>query len=644
MARHVRAIEKKDRSVVDATGQHFLTYVYDDDPVAAEALVQIIASDGQSVQYAPMFGYPETAATYSDGTSATYAYTTSTYVQKDSGLILDALVLETAQDTRAEGPMQSIKYSYADAVPAKFSGQVAAEQHYPDGIPVSSFTSDDARTTGTDTRGDGPSRVLFMEKIGKTPLLQWREDFNNVKENFHYDAYKYLDTYTDRGGAPTLYDNEFILGRPLTITHPDALDGNGPTTMVYHYSFDGVPDDAENPYYVYSVKDDNDHTTFYDRDTLNRITQIRYPDGGTETFEYNSFAQVTKHKRQNGYYDHAEYDSTGLLQTLWSPTLSATRPSNGPKTTFTYYDENSPWHDRVKDMTDPKGAFPGDPTHSLTYEYDKSFDASGVQTGTACSGRGLVTKIINPLTAADNGVRSFKTITYTRFGDKASETDETGRQTTYTYDDYRRLKTMTEPGQAPTSYDYTATGGQNPYSHTSKSWTTQTSPSGVVTTRTYDANLRVSRETAASGSAVAATTSYGYDANGNQTSVTDPRGNAGYPGYYNTTIAYDSRNRKTRETSPAPLNYMTSWGYDPVGNVTSISRPDGGVESKTYDEMNRVWTDTMPKGRAPAATFSTVTFTYNYSGTMATVKDGKDNLTTIQYNTNPDGLINGFDL
>ena len=72
---------------------------------------------------------------YSDGTSAHYTYTTSTYVDPVNPNQIDsAIVLATADDVRAEGPMQSIKYLYR--ANAKIKGQLLEEQHS-SGIRVS---------------------------------------------------------------------------------------------------------------------------------------------------------------------------------------------------------------------------------------------------------------------------------------------------------------------------------------------------------------------------------------------------------------------------------------------------------------------------------------------------------------------------
>ncbi len=287
--------EKRLKTVTDPSGQT-LSFIYN----ASGYLTQVVASDGQSVTYNPYFG-THSSATYSDGTSASYTYGSVTTRPDDAGMTRTYGVLETAQDTRAEGPMQSIQYTHNLSPAPKFGGEIKTEEHYPNGPIVTTFSSDDARQMGTDTRGDGPSRTFHMVKDGKVPLLQSKTDFDGVSEYFHYDAfYKYLDEYTDRRGAKTTYTNEKILGRPTIITRPDAL-----MPETYNYSFNGVPNDTANPYFVYSVTDGRGNTTYYDRDSKNRITTIRYPDTrATETFVYDPLlSRVTRHKLKNGFYE-----------------------------------------------------------------------------------------------------------------------------------------------------------------------------------------------------------------------------------------------------------------------------------------------------------------------------------------------------
>ena len=608
-------------SVIDPSGRS-LTYHYDPTNLF---LTSITASTGQSVSY-----NADGTVSYSDGTSATYTYAETHYKNSvcDKG-ICKPFKLATAQDVRAEGPMQSIRYTYLD--PGNFQGQVHEEQHL-SGLEVSRFNPTNGRgstsATNTENRGDGPQRSFYIVKSGNAHLLKSKSDFQGHAETYDYDNNKYLSAIHDRNGNPaTTFQNEPILGRPLVITHP-AGNGYAQSTRTYGY-LDPANPDPTNPYYVYSVKDDNEQTTSYQRDPVtHRILEVDYPDGATETFQYNSLGQVTRHKRKNGYYEFADYDATThLLTTLWNPIASSSHPVSGPHTSFTYYPLGHPWQDRLKDVTDPKG-------NMTTYEYDLAFDAGGNQTTIPCPGRGLVTKITYPAVAADGGARSSKAYVYDKYGNKLSETDEVGLTTKWTYDEYNRVKSVQLPGfSAKTLYDYTldrSDGGENnPMAHTDSFWTSEITAAGIETLRSYDENMRLATETTgASDPTIAATNRYHYDNNGNRDQVTDGRGAYLGDPTYTTSFRYDARNRKMSELDPA--GNQTIWEYDRNGNITEIDYPDGGIDQRTeYDPMNRLKTQRKLKD-APAQ-WSTTTFTYYPAGTLWTMIDGNSHKTTFEY-------------
>lgn len=629
--------------VTDPT-KRWLKFTY-----SGPVLQKVEASDGQSVIYAATGSGDSLVqtATYSDGTHATYTYVGTTTTNGGT-----TYCLKTADDTHAEGPMRSILYKYQAAPKPNFGGQILSEC-YPDGTAVSTYTHTD--TAISEQRGDGSySRTFTIIKDDNTPLMKDKSDFMLRKEYFTYDAFNYLDHFTDFRGNLTVYTNEEITGRPLTITHPASMTGApfsyGTSTTSYNYG-----PDPSIPYYVYSVTDERGKTTSYDRYPQNpvspdwhswkqRIKTIYYPhDAGdpvaTETFEYNGLGEVTKHKKTNGYYEHSFYFNTqtgdilnsSLLQQVSNPTLSSTTGSEW--TSYEYY-TSGPWVDRVMTMTDPRG-------NSITYEYDRKYDGSGA----ACAGRGLVTKITyeddkHPGESPTYTNGTTQLFTYDAWGNKTSETNELTKITTYGYDNYNRLTSVKLPDtalispQPPTTYDYTPPG-HSPYSHTTKSVTLETSPAGVKTAKAYDANFRLSVKTEGSQDpTIAATTRYDYDENGNQTVVVDPRGLSLADNDHKTTTIYDSRNRKTQLTTPPAISggasFVTKWKYDAAGNVIELYRPDQTpAEVKTYDAMNRLLSDRDPMLRS-------TTFTYYPSGTMHTVTDANSHTTTFVYN--------GFDL
>ncbi|WP_149824173.1 RHS repeat-associated core domain-containing protein [Streptomyces tailanensis] len=109
---------------------------------------------------------------------------------------------------------------------------------------------------------------------------------------------------------------------------------------------------------------------------------------------------------------------------------------------------------------------------------------------------------------------------------------------------------------------------------------------------------------------------FGYDARGNMTSVTDPKGVASEPdGDYTSTNAYDARGRLTSATDAGehttkfedhdPSGYprvivdalgnRTTTTYDVRGNVTEVEEADGATTTQTYDLFARPLENRRPK-------------------------------------------------
>src|SRR5262249_35384895 len=129
------------------------------------------------------------------------------------------------------------------------------------------------------------------------------------------------------------------------------------------------------------------------------------------------------------------------------------------------------------------------------------------------------------------------------------------------YDNWNRLVQdigATNPATQITQYGYDNQGNL----------TTITDPLGHVTSNVYDALNRIKQviDPAASGPGSAGTTQYAYDGLDQVTQVTDQRGLA------------------------------TGYTIDGLGNVTRLASPDTGVTSSAYDAAGNLSLQIDPRG------------------------------------------------
>ncbi|MCU7862764.1 MAG: RHS repeat protein, partial [Candidatus Thiodiazotropha sp. (ex Lucinoma borealis)] len=99
-------------------------------------------------------------------------------------------------------------------------------------------------------------------------------------------------------------------------------------------------------------------------------------------------------------------------------------------------------------------------------------------------------------------------------------------------------------------------------------------------------------------------TTYGYDTQGNRTSITNALGQATQitahdaagrpltilsPNNLTTILSYDARGRLTQQSlSDSVTTRTTLYGYDAVGNLTQVTQPDGSFLSYEYDPAHRL--------------------------------------------------------
>ena len=550
-------------------------------------------NDGRAVQYSyinrafspgtVIYAVLDHVVYYGDSTwTAHYKYQAPNNANNSNGIPL----LSTCDDPMYPGPMKRIGYVYktgtnGDGSAAAY-GQILSENYY-DGTTIGAAVTTLA-ITAANTRKETRADTHFRTFTYTSAKLTSATDFNAKSASQAYDTNGYISSVTDRNLHTTNFTCNALTGGLTQIQYP-LTQGDTPgqtqrPTVNYTYGSPSCNDvnnrDQNNPYYVCTATDEGGHVTQFTRDTSKRVTRIDYPDFGYETFSYagNTFGEVTSHRMTTGGTETFTYGATGLKLTYRDPYHATGNPS-----AWYQYDT----YDRLYGVTDALGSGSGDVDHTTNYAYNL---------------RGQLTLTTLPTDPVSPPTRHSILNTYNSNGDGTlvSVRNLLNLTTSYTYDDYRRVRSVTTPGHNTsliTSYYYDANGTGDNYTHTDSNVTYITLPSGNKTKAVYDANLRKTAVTVGFGTTDAATTSYGYDNVGNLTSVIAPNEQPNQPYYGKSTItAYDQRNRVMSVTDA--LQNPATFTYDTAGRKKIVTRANGQtITYDTFDAMNRVTQQTV---------------------------------------------------
>jgi RHS repeat-associated protein len=466
--------------------------------------------------------------------------------------------------------------------------------------------------------------------------------------SYGYNTSGNLTSVTDVGSGVTsfTYDTNHLL---LTITDPR---GHVVTTNVY----------------------DTGRRVTSQTDALSHATTFAYGLDGTVTIT-DPLGNVTvqQYNQTNGNLTSqtAGYGTTSAATTSYTydPTTNGVASMTDPRghTTNYTYDANG----NLLTVTDPL-------SHTTTYTYDSLNDPLTVTDPLSHTTTYTYDSDGNPLTASRllSG-STYRTTTYT-YGDSSnpgmvtSITDPRGKVTSYAYDSHGNLTQVTDPDGNVTKYGYDTAGRRTSMIAPSGN-ITGASPSQWTTTYAYNAFGELTSVT----DPLSHVTSYTYDADGNRSSMTDPDSNTTNYTYDNanrlttitradtTTLAnsYDADGNLTGQTDGAshttsysydplnrvasvtdPLSHTTNYGYDPNGNQTTLTNPSSGVTTDTYDNANRLTGISYDDGTTP-----NVTYSYDAAGRRTSMVDGTgttsysyDALDRLTSDTNGNGATIGY--
>jgi RHS repeat-associated protein len=215
---------------------------------------------------------------------------------------------------------------------------------------------------------------------------------------------------------------------------------------------------------------------------------------------------------------------------------------------------------RIVQVTDAVGV-------TTRYAYDKmgnrisQIDANGHTTRFTYDQIGRQTSRILPDGATE-------TFAYDAVGNVIRRTDFNGVTTTYTYDVNDRVTRRTYPDGISVTFTYTATGRRS-----------SVTDSRGVTTYTYDDRDRLIAKAVPEGW----TLRYAWDASGNRIALTADLGDQGE---HTTSYAYDALGRMTTVTDARGSVY--AYGYDAAGRPASLGFPNGVVTTYLHDAVGRL--------------------------------------------------------
>lgn len=309
-------------------------------------------------------------------------------------------------------------------------------------------------------------------------------------------------------------------------------------------------------------------TMAYDLEGL--LTRVTLADGTWVGFEYDSGQRVAATTNNVGERVEFGYDAMGNL------TGQTTKTAGGTTTK-----QLSQVNDELGRVRQLIGA--GGQTTTLTYDVEGNVVSSSDPLSRVT---GFAYDILNRQTSTTDALSGTATNEYDAQNMLSSVADQRSLPTSYVRNGFGDVIQMTSPDTGVTVYQRDKAGNA----------TSQTDARGVVTNMTYDALNRITSRQYPATPGENVTFSYDDASSGNKgigllTGLTDPSGTTSY--------RYDDRGNRVLETHiVSGQTYATSYAYDDVGRVTSITYPSGRTVTYAYDTAGRIAGITTKDGTA----------------------------------------------
>ena len=497
---------------------------------------------------------------------------------------------------------------YVYSIPAGTSSQqpflTAIRDAYGNTLDLG-YNSNVQLTTITDAQGD-----VYSLTYNSSGLVTNVADPFGRNAIFQYDTNKNLIQITDMGGywSSFTYDTNIFLNsisdergtwRIKTEPADGIVNGSNPypapgTAMWQNYRVtitDPLGQPAEYQYDGYS------YYSWY----ISPRDYVRYSSASLNN--YSSAAKtrynfITAGSGHWGEFSQITYPAGDYIQYGYDT-------STGDRTSVT--DSHSPAHTtrstynsvgRVTSTTDTK-------TNTTTFTYA----TNGVDLLSVSNGLGQILMAYNAqhdLVSLSDRLTNTTTFAYKTNGQILLQVDALGITNEFIYDASQRLAEFRRAGQSLERFTYDAAGRVR----------TRTDATGLTVTNDYDNLNQVVRVTYPDGRFE--TYTYSTCCPHLLDSVTDRGGRT-------TTFIHDVLKRLVQTINPE--GGITQFGYDANGNRTSLTDQNGNITTFSYDLDNRLTTKAYADGKG-------LTFRYDNGGLLTNQVNGRGISTTYAYDAN----------
>lgn len=491
--------------------------------------------------------------------------------------------------------------------------------------------------TQTESKDDGSQAITVSYTYDKNGNKSSYTDGNGNVTTYEYDELNRLHkTILQTGGNTTTYDydangnlitttdwlgNQYINEYDVLNRLVKKIDPYGKTIQRFEYdlnncqtaSYDALGNKTTYEYdrnnRLLKTIDPEQNITSQTYDNVGHIYTKTDGENNIRTYVYDEFGRIRKidykdsETNLNVMLAIYTYDLNGNLLTY--------KDGKGHITTYEYNSANKV----VRCINDggrwiENGQYVYDSTKVTTnLYYDDGLlytiiDRNGDSTNINYDIHGRV------LTQVAGGI--MVSYTYDNNGNQLTITDSTGT-TVRTYDHLNRVLTKEVPGfgKCEYSYDNIVSGEPGCTQETSKD------PKGNVTVKVYDKAGRLQKVITNNQLTV-----YSYNDNGSVKNVTYSNGISEDYYYYDNGLLKMLVNKYTNGAGIDSYSYV----YDHAKNL--VSKTDSkGTTSYTYDELNRLLTVTEPSGKETS-------YTYDAAGNRETVtvsKAGSPTSVTVYY-------------